>query len=62
MNLGQQVRVRATGRQGVVTEKVGGGRSRVGFYPLVGTKPVDERNIERDNAGEVFTDDELASL
>ena len=62
MNLGQQVRVRATGREGVVTEKVGGGRSRVEFYPVASTKPVDERNIERDNAGGIFTDDELASL
>ena len=62
MNLGQQVRVRASGREGVIMEVLGDGRYRVEFYPMAGTKPVDPRSIERDDAGGIFIADELEPL
>ena len=62
MNLGQQVRVRADGREGVIMEVLAGGRYRVEFYPAAGTPPVDEQNMERDDAGGIFVADELEPL
>lgn len=62
MRIGDTVRVRATGREGQIVEELGSGRHRIEFYPVAETVPVDAANIEDDEAGGIFSAEDLELL
>jgi hypothetical protein len=59
LRIGDVVRVRATGREGQIVEDVGNGRRRVEFYPAAGTAPSRPSDVPSDEAGGIFSDQEL---
>jgi hypothetical protein len=62
MRIGDTVRVRASGREGQIVEDLERGRHRVEYYPVANTMPVDTANIEDDEAGGIFSTEELEPL
>jgi hypothetical protein len=62
MRIGDTVRVRASGREGQIVEDLDKGRYRVEFYPVAGTMPLDAANVEGEDAGRIFSAEDLEPL
>lgn len=62
MQIGDSVRVRATGRRAMIITELGDGRYRVEFLPDPADDPIDRDTVQSEEGGGIYSADDIEPL